>query len=225
MPSKLRLSTWVREDLFAGYMDGDMARYAQGVKKLDAFVAKNPNAPDGAGWQAANALFEAARAHEAGDRAGFDKHYAKAQELFSRAATLAVQDTGGRAAVFAITGGSHTAVGDRLPEPYRRTAWTKVRESYTSLRELQMPAFDKFPPHFRGEVLSGLAQAAQRLGEAEKATKLTQELVEALPNTPYAVFGKRWLDKPETMAKSKITCVSCHDPGRLEPTLARLAKQ
>ena len=103
---------------------------------------------------------------------------------------------------------------------HRREAWLKVRESYTALRELQKDQFDQFPDHFRGEVMAGLAQAAQRLGEAEKATALTRELVATLPGTPYAVFGKRWLDKPETMAQTKITCSSCHDAGRLQAVLA-----
>ena len=60
--------------------------------------------------------------------------------------------------------------------------------------------------------------------DKENAKKLTAEVVAALPNTPYAVFGKRWLDKPETMAKSKITCSSCHDAGRLQAKLDRLAR-
>ena len=69
--------------------------------------------------------------------------------------------------------------------------------------------------------MSGLAQAAQRLGENDNAVRLTKELVAALPDTPYAVFGKRWLDKPETMAKTKLACSTCHDAGRLEVSLAR----
>jgi len=32
----------VREDIFAGYMDGDMARHAIGVKKLEDILARNP---------------------------------------------------------------------------------------------------------------------------------------------------------------------------------------
>ena len=219
MPKNMRVSTWVREDLFAGYLDGDMTRHAQGVKKLETALARNPNAADALGWQGGNFLLSAVRAYEAGDQAGFDKEYAKALDSLARAAEIAKQIPAYREGVLAITGGSFTVFGDRLPASHRREAWLKVRENYTALRELQKARFDQFPVHFRGEIMAGLAQAAQRLGEPEKATALTQELVTALPGTPYAVFGKRWLDKPETMAKTKIACSSCHDAGRLQAVL------
>lgn len=219
MPKNIRVSTWVREDLFAGYLDGDMVRYGQGVKKLDAVLAANPKAADGLGWRGGNALFSAVRAFESGNMAGFGEEYAKALDLLARAAEIAQQIPAYREGVLAITGGAFTVFADRMPPKYQREAWSRVRESYTALRELQKAQFDRFPVHFRGEIMAGLAQSAQRLGEAEKAATLTREMVEALPGTPYAVFGKRWLDKPETMAKTKITCSSCHDAGRLPVTL------
>ena len=220
MPKNIRVSTWVREDIFAGILDGDMARHAIGVKKLDRLLAANPKAADVLSWQGGNALLFAVRAYEARNMATFDAEYARALDLFAQAAALAKQIPAYAEGIHAITGGSLTVFGDRLPPKYQREAWLSVRENYSALRELQKARFDRLPVHFRGEVMAGLAQAAQRLGETEKAVTLTQELVAAFPGTPYAVFGKRWLDKPETMAKSKIACVSCHDAGRLQAVLA-----
>ena len=202
-PDKIRVSTWVREDLFAGYMDGDMTRHAAGMKKLDAILAGNPKAADAVAWKAASTLLAAVRSAEAGDTLKFDREFAASHALYQQAASIAQEIPDYRGAVLAITGGSFTIFADRLPPQHRAAAWQRVRENYTALRDLQQPNFNTFPPHFRGEVMAGLAQAAARLGEAETARTLTAELVQALPGTPYAVFGKRWLDKPETTAIAK----------------------
>ncbi|MBI2689543.1 MAG: hypothetical protein HYX27_24815 [Acidobacteria bacterium] len=225
-PQNIRVSTWVREDLFAGFIDADMDRFERGVKKLDAVLADSPKAADALGWHAGNTLFLAVRAYEAGDNNAFESGYAKALDLFDRIAAIAREEPQYKEAVHAITGGSFSVFSDRLPPKYRRDGWQRVRENYLALREAQRPAFDtaNFPLHFRGEVMAGLAQAAQRLGEAEQAKTLTQELVKAFPGTPYAAFGQRWLDKPETMAKTKLTCGTCHDAGRLQATLDRQKK-
>jgi len=218
-PKNIPVSTWVREDLFAGYLDGDMARHGIGVKKLDDVLAKNPKNAVALAWKGGNALLFAVRAFEAGNMPGFDAEYTNALDVFASAAEAAKEIKPAREGVLAITGGSFAVFGDRLPPQHQREAWLKVRENYSELRESQKAQFDGLPVHFRGEVMAGLAQAAQRLGEADKSTALTQELVAAFPGTPYAVFGKRWLDKPETRAKSKIACATCHDAGRLQARL------
>lgn len=220
-PKDLNLSIWVREDIFAGFLEGNMARHAVGVKKLEAVLADNPKAADAIAWQGGSELLYAVRAHESGDNAGFVSHYQKANALFVRAAELLKEYRAYEQSVLAITGGSFAVFGDRLPAHLRTDAWRRVRENYTAIRAIQTPYWNKLPVHDRGEITAGLAQAAQRLGEEELAKRLTAQLVAELPDTPYAVFGKRWLDKPETMAKSKLTCSTCHEPGRLEATLSR----
>jgi hypothetical protein len=219
-PANLRVSTWVREDIFAGFLENDMARHAIGVKKLEAILAANPKAADAIAWQGGSELLYAVRAHDAGDAERFNAHFARAASHFTRAAALAKEIPAYEQGVLAITGGSWAVFADRVPLAHRTAAWQRVRENYSALRAAQQPTWAKLPVHFRGEIDAGLAQAAQRLGEAELAAKLTAELASALPGTPYAVFAKRWLDKPETMAKSKLTCSTCHDAGRLQAVLS-----
>lgn len=223
-PKEIRVSTWVREDIFSGFLEGDMARFGKGEQKLERILAANPKAGDALAWRGGVEMYRAVLASEAGDVKGFESRYAKAKEYFDRAAAVSKEAPQYAQSWHAVTGGSYAVFSDRLPGKYKREGWQLVREHYSALRELQQPDFDKFPTHFRGEIMAGLAQAAQRLGEEENAKKLTAEVVAALPNTPYAVFGKRWLDKPETMAKSKITCSSCHDAGRLQAALDRLGR-
>ena len=215
-PRNLRVSTWVREDLFAGFLDGDMARFARGVKKAERAVAADPKAADALAWLGGAELLLAVRAHEAGKTWEFEVHFAKAQVHFAGSAAVVAQIPAYAEALHAIQGGSYVVMGDRMPEQHRKAAWQAVREHYTAIRALHGAGFGKLPVHMRGEVLAGLAQAAQRLGEADVAKEQTRALVAAFPGTPYAVFAQRWLDKPETMGRTKVTCVTCHEPGRLQ---------
>ncbi len=50
-PKGLSVSTWVREDIFTGWMAGDAERFSQGMKKLDAILAANPGAADALAWR------------------------------------------------------------------------------------------------------------------------------------------------------------------------------
>ncbi len=219
-PKNLRVSTWVREDIFAGFLDGDMARFARGVKKAERAVAADPKAADALAWLGGAELLLAVRAHEGGKAWEFEAHFAKAKAHFASSTAVVQQIPAYAEALHAIQGGSYVVMGDRLPEQHRRDAWLAVREHYGAIRKLHGAAFGKLPVHMRGEVMAGLTQAAQRLGETDAALEQTRELVAALPGTPYAVFAKRWLDKPETMSRTKMTCVTCHDPGRLQAVQA-----
>lgn len=133
-PANMRVSTWVREDIFAGFMDNDMARHAIGVKKLEAILAANPKAADAIAWQGGSELLYAVRAHDAGDAEGFNANYAKANGSFARAAALAKEIPAYAQGVLAITGGSWAVFADRVPPAQRTAAWQRVRENYTALR-------------------------------------------------------------------------------------------
>jgi len=126
--------------------------------------------------------------------------------------------------VFAVRGGVFTLFSDRLPPELRQEGWRKVKDNYGALRQAQSRFFGRFPVHLRGEILSGLAQAAQRLGEEEESRTRLNEIVQSLANTPYAARAKRWQEAPETASKTSLTCQTCHEDGRLANVLAKKAK-
>jgi len=221
-PANVRTSTWVREDLFAGFLGGDKVRFEQGMTKLDGILAAQPNAPEALAWRASGELFRAVMKVEAGEAAGFATAFAAAQASFARAWRLA-QGTPAVEAVFAITGGTMAVFGDRLPAAHRREAWALVRENYTALRASQGESFAKLPVHMRGEVLAGLAQASQRLGELDKVDAQLKELIDAVPGSVYATRAARWQQNPDVANRTAITCQSCHEPGQLAAVQARLA--
>ena len=224
-PPGVRTSTWVREDLFAGFMVNDMSRFDQGLGKLEAVLAAEPDAPDAIAWRVAARLFLAVRAYEAtGKLEEFESLYARARQDYDRAGELAL-NPGQKEAVAAIASGSYTLFSDRLPEPYRQDGWAKARENLLALRELQKDFFDRLPLHMRGEVLAGLAQAAQRLGESAEASSRLRELIDALPDSPYAARARRWREKPEIAARTSLTCQTRHEPGRLQAVLQQIHEQ
>ncbi len=223
-PVGLRTSTWVREDIFAGFMAGDPARFEKGMEKLSAALAAQPGSVDALEWQGGGKIYRAVRAHEAGDQAAFDRHYAEARADFARAEAELANQPDLRAAYFAIRGGSFTILADRLPAGQRAQAWAEVRDNYRALRETQKAFFDKMPVHMRGEVLAGLAQAAQRLGDQPAAAAALQELLAALPDSVYANRARKWQEQPDLASRSSLVCQTCHDAGRLEPVLKKMAQ-
>jgi len=83
-----------------------------------------------------------------------------------------------------------------------------------------MNNYDQLPVHLKGELLAGLAQAAERLGEREDAKGYLKCIVDTMPRTPYQARAQKWLDEPQTASKSAIICQTCHEPGRLKNRLA-----
>lgn len=223
-PANLTVSTWVREDLFAGFMVNDLERFQNGMRKLDEIIAAAPGTPDALAWRGGGKLYLAVRAHEAGDVEKFRQLYAEARKDFDQGTASLAAGAQAPEAYYAIRGGTFTLFADRVPEALRRDAWTDARDSYRALHDKQKPYFDKLPVHMRGEVLSGLAQASQRLGEpAERWNALVNEMITALPDSPYAARGKRWIEKPELAGRTSLVCQTCHEPGRLEAVKSRMS--
>jgi tetratricopeptide (TPR) repeat protein len=215
-PEKLPISTWVREDLFAGFLVDDLERFESGVRKVEAALAEQPGSSAARSWLASSQMYRAVRAHKAGNREEFDRWFKTSLETFSRAAESP------NIGVFAIRGGTFAVFADQLPAEHQIDAYRRVHESYSALKAEQAPFFDKLPVHMRGEVLAGLAQASARLGRNEEAESWLKQILETMPGTPYASRAKRWQEKPEVSKSTSLTCQTCHDPGRLEPTIARM---
>jgi hypothetical protein len=67
-------------------------------------------------------------------------------------------------------------------------------------------------------------QASYRTGRADEGAVYLEKIIELMPNTPYEPVAKKWKSNPETAAKGTITCMTCHDAGRLAPRMAELSK-
>jgi hypothetical protein len=145
-PAGLSVSTWVREDIFAGMLVDNLEGFQTGMRKLDEILAESPDNADALAWRGGANLYLATRAHAAGDSAEFNEMYGRALRDFERAKSVAKP---GSAGFLAITGGSWTVMAERLPADLRTTAYERAYANYSALREVQKAYFDKLPVHMR----------------------------------------------------------------------------
>ena len=216
---RLSIHTLVREDVFAGFLSNDAERMARGEKNIDSLLESRPSArADLLAWKGGIAMYKAVRAFENGKRNEFETLYKASLDRFEEAKQLGPNNGG----VFAVLGGSVGIFADRLPKEYREAAWNRAYEAFHVLLKEQAPALPQLPVHLKGELLAGLAQSSQRTGRTEEMTKYLDKILEVLPDTPYSRIAKEWKADPAMARDSRMTCLSCHDPGRLAPKMAAL---
>jgi len=220
--SRLSVHTLLREDIFAGFLSDDMERFTRGEKNIQLLLEKRPSERANLlAWKGGATLYRAVRAYENNRSDEFQQNYRQALDLFSEAGKL----TSGNDAVAAITGGSYAIFADRLPKENRAAAWAQAYDSYQALWKQQAPAIDKLPLHFRGELLGGLAQSAQRTGHTQEAEQYVDKILVVLHDTPYASVARKWKDNPKSAASARITCLSCHEPGRLAARISEFSNK
>lgn len=217
--TRLTVHTLLREDIFAGFMDNDMERFTRGEKNIDELLMKRPSQkPDLLAWKAGATLFRAVLASEAKRTGEFKEKYRQAQELFTEAG----KGTSGNSGVAAITGGSLAIFADRLPKVLRAAAWQQAYDAYQALYKQQSGVIKVLPVHIRGELLAGMAESAQRTGHMQETADALDRIVTLLPGTPYEEVAKQWKADPASAANVKITCLTCHESGRLQARLTAL---
>ena len=221
--TRLTVHTLVREDVFAGFLGNDMARMAKGEANIESLMKSRPDQKANLlAWRSGAALKRAVVAHEAGQAEEFAKQFAIAHDGFAEAAKLA---TGGQNdAVAAITGGTLVTLAESLPAEHRAAAWAQAYDSYSLLWKQQGAGIENMPVHFKGEVLAGLTQSAQRTGRSEEMALYLDKMLTVLANTPYEGMAKQWKADPASAATTNLTCKNCHNPGRLSNRLAALNK-
>ena len=152
--TRLTVHTLLREDIFAGFLENDMKRFARGEKNIELLLAKRPEAKsDVLSWKAGATLYRAVLANEANRPEEFKKKYQQALDLFAEARKSLPLGSG----VNAINGGVFVMFADRLPKEYREAAWAQCFKSYQGIWKQQGSIIAGMPVHFKGEVLGGLA--------------------------------------------------------------------
>jgi tetratricopeptide (TPR) repeat protein len=217
--TRLTVHTLIREDVFAGFLSDDMERLARGEKNLQKLLEQRPAAKSSLlAWKAGIATYRAVRANEANRADEFQQKYREALDLFSQAREIGSNDPG----VAAVTGGVYAVFADRLPKEYRAAAWAQAYDAYQALWKLQGAAVANLPVHLRGELLGGLAVSALRTGRDEEAMRHLDKILAVLANTPYEPVAKKWKENPKASADTSISCLTCHEQGRLAARLNAL---
>ena len=220
--TRLSIHTLVREDIFAGFLADDMDRFSRGEKNIQLLLEKRPNArADLLAWKGGAMLYRAVLAHENNRADEFQQNYRQALDLFFQARQLDPEGGG----VAAVTGGSYVLFADRLPKEYRAAAWSQAYDSYQVLWKQQAAVVERLPVHMRGELLGGLAQSAQRTGRTQELEQYLDKMLAVLRDTPYESVARKWKGNPAAAANTSITCMTCHDAGRLSSRIDALNKK
>ena len=215
--ARFTVHTLVREDIFAGFMNDDLERLARGERNAQRLAETRTAAekPSALAWQAGAALYRAVVAFENKKPGEFQKHFDRSQELFAQAKQLNAKDGG----VAAVTGGSYVVFADRLPKDKQAAAWQASYEAFSLLWQFQKQGVERLPVHIRGELLGGLAVSAQRTGRTQEAAEYVDRILQVMADTPYAKIAQQWKENPASAKTATITCLNCHESGRLAARL------
>lgn len=219
--TRIPVHTLLREDIFAGFLSDDMDRFARGEKNIELLLEQRPADKSSLlAWKGGATLYRAVRSYEDKKMDEFQKQYQKALDYFKQAKE-ADPNNGG---VNAIVGGSFAVFGDRLPKEQRTAAWSRAFDEYSVLWKFQASAVDRLPVHLRGELLAGLTQSAQRTGRTQEFGQYLDKMIEVLKGTPYEPVAKSWKANPSAANSGSITCLTCHDQGKLSARISALGK-
>ena len=220
-PANVPFYTWVREDTFAGIIDGDFARLELGERKTQEYLLEDPQRNDAANWLGATKVVRAVKAFKDGQAAAGDAMLRDGLKAMDEAITRAPNDLGMRA----TAGGTLMYLASQLPDQHYLGALQRAREHYAALYKVQAPALAQLPLHIKGELLAGVAETEFRIGDRERAVQLLNQIVNELPGSGYARTAATWLAAPEKVGKdARLVCQSCHEPGRLSAWMARQPK-
>jgi len=217
-PEKLTLHTWVREDIFAGWMAFDAARLELGARKVDRFLQDKPEDANGLSWKYLELTYRMRDARKKNDQEAYRRHLDAANEIRKR--VLAKEPKNPVPGI--IIGGSLVFGALYMAEADREWMYREGRELLKKVPELQGPVFEKLPPHMRGELWSMIAFAADRLGDKQDRDHYVNEMATKLAGSPYEARAKRWKEQPALTSEVDNMCISCHEPGRLSAVQARL---
>jgi hypothetical protein len=222
MDTRLPVTTLLREDIFAGFLEDDLERFSRGERNIELLLQKrSAEKPDLLAWKGGATLYRAVLAHENHRPEEFRRKYRAALDLFAEATKLGPTNFG----VDAVIGGTYVVFADRLPGPERSAAWPEAYDRYQALWKQQARVVEKLPVHIRGELLGGLALSAQRTGRVRESEQHLDRILALMPDTPYERAAREWKDRPAKAAETSITCLSCHAPGRLAARRAALEKE
>src|SRR5215510_10687137 len=88
--------TIVREDIFAGFLEKDMTRFARGEANVEELLKTRPNEKGSLlAWKGGAKLYRAVLAREAGDAAGYARLHGEAIPILQEALKNGTQQDGG----------------------------------------------------------------------------------------------------------------------------------
>lgn len=199
-----RFDMTVRNDFFTGFA-GDRAALERGMKKCEEILATNPKHAEAMVWHGSGIFFQSGQAAQ-------NKDYPKAGELYTRgldemAAAVALAPENVSVLIprgATLLNASHFIPGDNGKELLKIGL-----ADYEKVYRLQRAHFDKLPGHASGELLFGIAEGYQRMGDDAHAHEWFQKLASIDdPENGHLKQAKDYLQSGKL--EGPVTCVGCH---------------
>lgn len=206
---RARLDHLVRNDFFAGFQ-GDQEALARGIAKCEEVLKQDPNHAEALVWHGAGLYFRVPAAFAANDRQRGIQLYMQAMQEMERAVALQPDSVGVR-----IPRGAVLLAATRSQNPDERTQ-RELRlaiSDYQAAFDLQKDRLHSLGAHPKGELLMGLADGYDRLGDAAQSRRFLQMVVESMGGSVYAKRASRWL-AGQPLPAAERTCVGCHSHGQ-----------
>jgi tetratricopeptide (TPR) repeat protein len=198
----------LRSDMFA-VLTGDVERFERGMKTLEGMLAKNPKDPVLKVLWGTGLFARSGEAFKKGDMGGAMKVWQSGLDEMAQAVELAPENlvVRGRRGVVLIS--ASRATPPQMAKPLLELAVGDF-EKILQIREKEN-TFSQNSAHKRGELLIGLADGWNRMGNTDKARGYFERVTKELRGTIYEERAKAWLEgKPEAKAADFFACSGCH---------------
>lgn len=202
--SNERFDYLVRADFFAGFA-GDKESLDRAMKLCEQTLAKNPKHAEAMVWHGGGLLFQSGQLFQKGDMQ-------KGMELWNRGLKemdQAVELEPNNIGVLIPRGATLIPVSRFIPPDQSKALLQKGVNDYEKVLEIQKAYFANLSGHARGELLFGLAEGWQRLGNAEKGRAYFQRIVNEAAGSERQKQARVFLETGTLPANSQ-SCAGCH---------------
>ena len=183
-----RFDHLVRNDFFAGF-SGNMEALKRGMEVTERVLSENPNHAEAMVWHGAGLFAMSGTEFRQGNQQKGMELWGKGLCMMDKAVELAPDHIGVR-----IPRGATLLTASRMvPPDFQKELLKRAASDYEKAYDLQKNSLDKMGTHARGELLIGLADAYERLGQAEQSKEMLGKLVSLMPETVYGRNAKTWL--------------------------------
>ena len=195
----------VRNYFFSGFA-GDEASLDMGMKICEDSLAADPKNAEAMVWHGAGLFYQSGQAFQKQDMQKGGELWARGLKEMDDAVALAPEQLG----VIIPRGAVLLTAAKYVPNPeMARPLIEKGVGDFEKTYQLQEPNFEKIGTHPRGELMIGLADGYNRLGNQEKAQEWFERIQKSMPGTAYEKSATTWLET-KSLTPAQSGCLGCH---------------
>jgi hypothetical protein len=192
-----------------GVLTGDAERFERGMRTVESLLAKDPGNARLKVLHGTGLFARSGAAFQTGDVGNAMKLWRASLDELAQAVAQAPNDILVRARRGVVLISASRATPPAMAKPLTQLA-VEDFEKLLEIREREQ-TFSLQSTHQRGELLTGLADGWDRLGDQGKARGYFKRITRDLKGTIYEQRAQSWLEnKAEAKAADYFVCSGCH---------------